>query len=602
MNIGKKYPFFDELPDDKKSNELSNVLANITPIQIACIEKVLFVSCKIKNALSNKSAYEYRILKIVDKIIEDEYFPFNKVIHNFRIAAIESSYFLICCGMDINTIQGKNGPEIQVLSSIKIYDATLLVDKTHKLSHKKMEAFQVRQINLIRSIDDCANYFMGSFIPIGYETVQNIISFNFTSRVDKIAIGLDMADIVLIEASPNIVECSERDLKIRLLDSIDTDLHITNLAFSDFIHNQTVLYATTTKHLFFYKLYNNSDDEKLFMLNDTAGAYSGCIDIKGNRLLFGSTDQTQILEYISLELGPSSSFEGKKQFACYFNTSIVTVLLDESTTVLAIYDFVNKYFSYYNQILSKVYCVCSDHENVYAIIESNFSNKRLLCLTEKDNTYKFNTFFKKKHFNIALDFAKSVGLDGQSIADIHLKYGDLFFHQGDLDKAIEQYIKTINFIEPSIIVQKFLEHHEHLIMYLEALHNEKYFLHKSRNQRKDYTSLLLNCYIKQKQINKLKKFIDGSSSEDSPQLLMNVEIAIEVCIEENQIDLAIVIAEKAKYYDYYIKLLIEYKSKIYILIFRQLQAGLRVLPKDRVEGHYIRAAQKVRNINAEILP
>lgn len=74
---------------------------------------------------------------------------------------------------------------------------------------------------------------------------------------------------------------------------------------------------------------------------------------------------------------------------------------------------------------------------------------------------------------------------------------------------------------------------------------------------RDYTALLLNCYIKQKKIKKIKEFVDGKNITEQ---LLDVETAIEVCKDTNQLDLALSIAEKANMIDYYIQILIDYKS------------------------------------------
>jgi hypothetical protein len=74
---------------------------------------------------------------------------------------------------------------------------------------------------------------------------------------------------------------------------------------------------------------------------------------------------------------------------------------------------------------------------------------------------------------------------------------------------------------------------------------------------KDYTALLLNCYIKQKKINKLKDFVEKKNISDQP---LDVETAIEVCKDTNQIDLALSIAEKANMSECYIQIMIEFKS------------------------------------------
>ena len=52
---------------------------------------------------------------------------------------------------------------------------------------------------------------------------------------------------------------------------------------------------------------------------------------------------------------------------------------------------------------------------------------------------------------------------------------------------------------------------DYLILYLEALHKDDTFKTKDPDEMKDYTALLLNCYIKQKRIRKLKEFVDDKS-------------------------------------------------------------------------------------------
>jgi hypothetical protein len=83
------------------------------------------------------------------------------------------------------------------------------------------------------------------------------------------------------------------------------------------------------------------------------------------------------------------------------------------------------------------------------------------------------------------------------------------------------------------------------------------FKSRDPDEMKDYTALLLNCYIKLKKIKKLEKFVDGKNITDQ---LLDVETAIEVCKDTNQIDLALSIAEKANMTDYYIQILIDCKS------------------------------------------
>ena len=79
------------------------------------------------------------------------------------------------------------------------------------------------------------------------------------------------------------------------------------------------------------------------------------------------------------------------------------------------------------------------------------------------------------------------------------------------------------YIEPSYVIRRYLDvsHIEYLINYLEVIHKKK--LADSH-----HTSLLLNCYVKQKQIEKLEEFLDKSNFDSA---LFDTETAIKVCRE-----------------------------------------------------------------------
>ena len=75
---------------------------------------------------------------------------------------------------------------------------------------------------------------------------------------------------------------------------------------------------------------------------------------------------------------------------------------------------------------------------------------------------------------------------------------------------------------------------------------------------KDYTALLLNCYIKQKKTKQLKEFVDDKNFEEN---MIDVDTAIEVCKDTDQIDLAISIAQKSNRTALYLQLIIDYKRR-----------------------------------------
>ena len=62
--------------------------------------------------------------------------------------------------------------------------------------------------------------------------------------------------------------------------------------------------------------------------------------------------------------------------------------------------------------------------------------------------------YRKNLYLLALNLAKTQGLDESSVADIHRQYGDHLYTKGDYDGAMHQYIKTIGYLQPSYVIRK----------------------------------------------------------------------------------------------------------------------------------------------------
>lgn len=62
--------------------------------------------------------------------------------------------------------------------------------------------------------------------------------------------------------------------------------------------------------------------------------------------------------------------------------------------------------------------------------------------------------YRKNLYLLALNLAKTQGLDESSVADIHRQYGDHLYSKGDYDGAMQQFIKTIGFLQPSYVIRK----------------------------------------------------------------------------------------------------------------------------------------------------
>lgn len=79
-------------------------------------------------------------------------------------------------------------------------------------------------------------------------------------------------------------------------------------------------------------------------------------------------------------------------------------------------------------------------------------------------------------------------------------------------------------MEPSYVIRKFLDvsQIEYLIKYLEELHNGKL-------ANKHHTALLLNCFVKQKSLEKLKEWMNRVSM-DKDKNMYYTETAVKVCM------------------------------------------------------------------------
>lgn len=163
--------------------------------------------------------------------------------------------------------------------------------------------------------------------------------------------------------------------------------------------------------------------------------------------------------------------------------------------------------------------------------------QKAMRLTEMDTQAKLEQLFKKDMYDEAKRMAKRLGVgsnDTTLIMDIQRRYGDHMYSKGKYKEAIDQYIEAIGFLEPSYVIRRFLDAQRivHLTRYLEELHHER---HKVAN--KNHTTLLLNCYTKLRDEEKLKRFIRRTD------IRFDAHNAIKVCRQAQYFESAIYLAE-----------------------------------------------------------
>jgi len=62
--------------------------------------------------------------------------------------------------------------------------------------------------------------------------------------------------------------------------------------------------------------------------------------------------------------------------------------------------------------------------------------------------------YRKALYGVALNLASTQQLEESSVADIHRQYGDHLYSKGDYDGAMQQYVQTIGFLQPSYVIRK----------------------------------------------------------------------------------------------------------------------------------------------------
>ncbi|XP_064459798.1 vacuolar protein sorting-associated protein 11 homolog isoform X2 [Ornithodoros turicata] len=249
--------------------------------------------------------------------------------------------------------------------------------------------------------------------------------------------------------------------------------------------------------------------------------------------------------------GPCFAFEEEKVLLHWFRNYLVVVGKDTKhplssgqapeKTIVSVYDIQNKFVAY-SAPTPGVVDVFSEWGLLFILVQDG----KLYCLQEKDTQSKLELLFKKNQYAMAISLAKSQQYDEDGLVDIFRQYGDHLSSKGDHEAAVQQYIMTIGKLEASYVIRKFLDAQRihNLTEYLQALH-------KKGLATEDHTTLLLNCYTKLQDDEKLSHFVMAKDT------YFDVEIAIKVCRQAGYYDQALYLAEKHNCHDLYLRIKLE---------------------------------------------
>ena len=164
---------------------------------------------------------------------------------------------------------------------------------------------------------------------------------------------------------------------------------------------------------------------------------------------------------------------------------------------------------------------------------------------------KLEILYERNLYILAINLAQKHGVDVIQQNIIFRKYGDYLYQKGDYDTAMQQYLRAIDNTEPSQVIRKFLDTQRihNLIEYLEELHEHD-------KATADHTTLLLNCYAKLKDTEKLDAFVKAPG-----ELKFDLDTAITMCRQGGYFEQAAYLARKHGENELVVDILIEDSKK-----------------------------------------
>ena len=584
----KKFSFFGvEKSDNSEQKGLKYTLDDIAPIQLKIFDNNCYIAGKLKNGKADNDLF--RIFKVLpdakSSLLVEEYIPFTDSIIDFDIINNEGKPYLVIIGTDLRNKDDQSNADVEIINgngndqmnkiivkpspnsipSIKLfYFYNQQSNQQVEGEEKKLEIqFQPEEvIYLMHKKGKLLDIYKGndlSGLTEVYEPISSISCFAVSPRLNAISFSIYNT---LIEIK---LEFNKKDkYKFSSTNTPNKGI-ITNIKYI-ISYNDCFIYLTTNNTVYFKK----SGESKFSMIGDEqlhSGANPQNFDIDSQKNVIISSPYSNLIEdYFyndgSYERQNTKTFERPIRFIQYFKRYYIFVLYEDNKEVLCIYDPKTISFATFDDSFKlkekDILFITSNEERIYILhTESKFN--KLICLKECTNKKKFDILYDKKLYDFAYNYGKIIGLDKAQLSEIAKAHAEYLYEKRDFENSIEQYKLTINYLDPNYVIKKFLEDPKKnfLIKYLEELEINEQFKNNCNSKRLiDFTALLLNCYIKTKQIEKLQNFVEKQNIKDE----VIIKTTIEVCKDTNNIELALSMAKRKKMDDIYIQILIETKK------------------------------------------
>lgn len=392
-------------------------------------------------------------------------------------------------------------------------------------------------------------------------TVQNgrknfpVTGFAVTNDLAQLAVGFANGAVTVVRGD----FIHDRGTKQRTV--FESEEPITGLEFRE--ANTTALYIATTSHIRALAISGKAQGTPARTL-DEHGCAVGCmtLDPQSNEIIVARDDA--IYTYGPRGKAASYAYEGAKKLAGVSRDYVLIVSppknnLTTSTALRAFagtqaQDIFNsstftilntdlKFIAHSEALSNQVNTMFTMWGDIFLLTIDG----KLYRYHEKTFQQKLEILYKLSLYVLAINLARNYKVDPVQQNVIFRKYGDYLYQKGDYDTAMQQYLRAIDNTEPSQIIRKFLDnqHLRNLIEYLEALHEEG-------KATSDHTTLLLNCYAKLKDVDKLEAFI-----KQPGDLKFDLDTAIVMCRQGGYYDQAAFLARRHNEHGLVIDILIE---------------------------------------------
>ncbi|KAK9471992.1 uncharacterized protein V1510DRAFT_156370 [Dipodascopsis tothii] len=361
-----------------------------------------------------------------------------------------------------------------------------------------------------------------------------------------IAFGLENGTVILVRG--DIIH--EKYAKQKVL--YEGSEPITGLAFYEVGRTVLLYIGTTTRILTVFTNGKNLGSPARVL--EEKGCSKGCMALKKETGEIIVARDDAIYFYTPYDRGPVYAYDGPKTSIYVWKNYLAIVSPPQmptdvgvqsalkrfvgtssedpfDTTKFSILDTENKFVAYTGQFVDGIKAIFSEWGDLYVL----GGDGQLYRHQERELQVKVDILFQRNLYNLALTIALSAGAEEMRVLKIYKKYGDYLYEKGDFDEAMTQYIKAISGGEASQVIRKYLDSQRiyNLTSYLEELHNRGM-------ATADHTTLLLNCYAKLKDTEKLETFI---RSEDE-NLKFDLDTAIQMCRQGGYYQQAAYLAER----------------------------------------------------------